>query len=91
MGPHRDLPAYDEPPTYSDVPGIVTQETKMDKYKNKGKEILAKVTYYRNTTLPKFQQNWLAKWLALLPIEQREDIQTQSLRNNIRFIKIPLR
>ena len=83
MGPHRDLPAYDEPPTYSDVTGIVTQETKMDKYKNKGKEILAKVTYYRNTTLP--------KWLALLPIEQREDIQTQSLRNNIRFIKIPLR
>jgi len=57
MGPHRDLPAYDEPPTYSDVTGIVTQETKMDKYKNKGKEILAKVTYYRNTTLPKFQQN----------------------------------
>ena len=53
MGPHRDLPAYDEPPTYSDVTGIVTQETKMDKYKNKGKEILAKVTYYRNTTLPK--------------------------------------
>ena len=53
MGPHRDLPAYDEPPTYSDVTGIVTQETKMDKYKNKGKEILAKVTYYRNSTLPK--------------------------------------
>ena len=48
----RDLPYGDEPPTYSDVTGIVTetQQTKMDKYKNKGKEILAKVTLYKNTT-----------------------------------------
>jgi len=50
--PTRDLPYGDEPPTYSDVTGIVTetQQTKMDKYKNKGKEILAKVTLYKNTT-----------------------------------------
>merc|ERR1711962_247328 len=47
-----DLPYGDDPPTYSDVTGIVTetQQTKMDKYKNKGKEILAKVTLYKNTT-----------------------------------------
>lgn len=49
----RDLPYGDDPPTYSDVTGIVTettQQTKMDKYKNKGKEILAKVTLYKSTT-----------------------------------------
>ena len=47
-----DLPYGDNPPTYSDVTGIVdeTQQSKMDKYKNKGKEILAKVTLYKNTS-----------------------------------------
>jgi len=50
--PQRDLPYGDDPPTYSDVTGIVTettQQTKMDKYRNKGKEILAKVTLYKST------------------------------------------
>jgi len=48
----EDLPYGDNPPTYSDVTGIVdeTQQSKMDKYKNKGKEILAKVTLYKNTS-----------------------------------------
>jgi len=51
--PHRvsvtNLPYNDAPPTYNDVTGTRPQTT-MDKYKNKGKEVLAKVTLYKNTT-----------------------------------------
>ena len=38
-------PVDDAPPKYSDVTGVVTTEDqgKFDKYKNKGKEILAKI------------------------------------------------
>jgi len=46
--PPSHLPYNDAPPTYNDVTGTKA-ETKMDKYKNKGKDILAKVTLYRNT------------------------------------------
>merc|ERR1712142_61473 len=49
-----NLPYMDAPPTYNDVTGRgptrpSSQQTAMDKYKNKGKEILAKVTLYKNT------------------------------------------
>jgi len=43
--PPSHLPYNDAPPTYNDVTGT---GNKMDKYKNKGKDILAKVTLYKN-------------------------------------------
>jgi len=44
------LPYNDAPPTYNDVTGTTgnAETTTMGKYKNKGKDILAKVTLYRN-------------------------------------------
>ena len=36
-------PTDDLPPKYSDVTGLTTEQGKFDKYKNKGKEILAKI------------------------------------------------
>jgi len=51
------LPYIDAPPTYNDVTGggntataAATPETTMGKYKNKGKDILAKVTLYKSGT-----------------------------------------
>jgi len=46
--PTSNLPYSDAPPTYNDVTGV-RNETKMDKYKTKGKDILAKVTFYTKT------------------------------------------
>jgi len=43
-----NLPYNDAPPTYNDVTGAARQpQSAMDKYKNKGKDILAKVTLYK--------------------------------------------
>ena len=44
-------PANDEPPKYSDVTGtsVNTEQGKFDKYKTKGKEILAKIYVVKNT------------------------------------------
>lgn len=47
--PPSHLPYNDAPPTYNDVTGAKTNtDNKMDKYKNKGKDILAKVTLYKS-------------------------------------------
>lgn len=46
----NNYPANDAPPKYSDVTGISTSETQQkafDKYKNKGKELLAKIYVVR--------------------------------------------